>query len=340
MASRSLRRYVCGDPMKRAFLLLVGWLAMCAAALGGEAVLNLTKTIALPGVEGRFDHFAIDETRDRLYIAALGNNSVEVIDLKNGELLQSVKGVHKPTGVACDTTHNRIYIGNGGDGSLKVLDGQTLKVVQDLRSFEDADNVRFHNGAKQVFLGYSDGAVAVIDPLSGKTVNTFKLPAHPESFQPEQHGSRIFVNIPDAQQVAVINRQKSDIVQTWSLKLKANYPMALDEADSRAFIGFRQPARLGVFEAADGRQIADLGISGDTDDLFYDATRKRIYISCGEGFVDVIEQSSPDSYKQLAKIPTAAGARTSYFSAARSEFYLAVPHRDSQPAELRIYKCQ
>jgi hypothetical protein len=121
------------------------------------------------------------------------------------------------------------------------------------------------------------------------------------------------------------------------MKYGANFPMSLDELNHRLFVGFRSPARLVVFNTDSGKAVSDIEISGDADDLFYDARRKRDYISCGEGFVDIVERLSRDKYERIAKTPTAAGARTSFFSSTRQEFYLAVPNRGAQRAEIRIY---
>lgn len=303
-----------------------------------NAFLKLAKTIPLPNVEGRFDHFAIDEKGQRLFVAALGNNTLEIVDLKNGRRLQSVPNMRKPTGVAYVPESNRVYVGNGDDGSLKIVDGKSYKILQSLGSLDDADNVRFDSRKKQIYIGYAAGALAAVDSENDKLLDRIKLKGHPESFQLEQTGNRIFVNVPDAKQIAVIDREKKEVVQTWPLqKFTANFPMTLDESNHRLLVGCRSPARLVVFDTIDGKMVSDIEISGDTDDLFYDAKRKRIYISCGEGFVDVVEQSSPDNYKRIGKIPSSAGARTSFFSPASDEFYLAVPRRGNQQAEIRVY---
>src|SRR6516162_2178419 len=170
---------------------------------------------------------------------------------------------------------------------------------------------------------------------------TIKLAGHPESFQLEKQGWRVFVNVPDAKQIAVVDTEKDSVVTRWPMKeFQANFPMALDEPNHRLFVGCRKPARLVVFDTEAGKPVADLAISGDTDDLFYDAKRKRIYISCGEGFLDVVQQSSPDKYERTAHIPTASGARTCFFSSDLDRLFLAVPDRGNQRAEIRIYQPQ
>jgi DNA-binding beta-propeller fold protein YncE len=300
--------------------------------------LTLRNTVPLPGVKGRFDHFAIDLKGQRLFVAALGNNTLEIIDIPNAKRLHSITGLHKPTGVLYLTSANHIGVANGDDGTFRIFNGEDYKPVTTVKSLDDADNVRFDAKANRIYLGYGDGALAAIDPTTWKTLASIKLPAHPESFQLEPEGNRIFVNLPDSKQVAVVDRTKQTVSASWPMqKFQANFPMALDEPNHRLFVGCRSPARLIAFDTAAGKPITDLAISGDTDDLFYDPQSKSIYISCGEGFIDIVGQANPDKFERVNRIPTRTGARTSYFSADRREFYLAVPQHGSDSAELRIY---
>jgi DNA-binding beta-propeller fold protein YncE len=310
--------------------------------VAGESVsLRLSKTIPLPGVKGRFDHFAADVKGHRLFVAALGNDTLEVVDVAAGKRLHSITGLHKPTGVVFLTANNEIGAANGDDGTLKVFDATSFKLKRTLGSLDDADNLRFDAKSGETYVGYASGALAVLDAATTKQTASIPLAAHPESFQLEASGNRIFVNVPDAKQVAVIDREKQTVSVTWPMtKFQANFPMALDEANHRLFVGCRQPARLVVFETATGKAVADLAMSGDTDDLFYDAKRKRLYVSCGEGFVDIVEQRDADTYRLRERIPTRSGARTSFYSAELDEFYLAVPQRGKQEAEIRIFRPQ
>jgi DNA-binding beta-propeller fold protein YncE len=301
--------------------------------------LKLVQTIPLPEVKGRFDHFAIDAKGKRLFVAALGNNTLEIIDLAAGKRIQSVSGMSKPTGVLYLPEPNLVFVANGDDGTLKIFDCSTYKVSQNLHDLSDADNLRFDPATKLAWLGYGDGALGIIDAASPKLTASIKLSGHPESFQLEKQGPRIFVNVPNAKQVAVIDREKRFLMATLPMeKFQANFPMALDEPNHRLFIGCRKPARLVILDTNTGKPVADLAISGDTDDLFYDAKRKRLYISCGQGFIDIVEQSSPDKYQSITRIATAPGARTSFLSPDLDGYYLAVPDRGNQKAELRIYQ--
>jgi len=301
--------------------------------------LKLAKTIPLPGVKGRFDHFALDVKRARLFVAALGNNSLEAIDLTAAKRIQSIPGLGKPTGVLFLPNLNRLFVACGDDRSVRVFHGDSLRLLKTIPGLADADNVRFDRKADLIYLGFGDGALASIRASTADKIAEIKLSGHPESFQLEETGGWIFVNVPDAKHVAVIDREKRAVVAAWPMKeFQANFPMALDEPDRRLFIGCRNPARLVVLDMASGKKVADLAISGDIDDLFYDAARRRFYASCGEGFVDVIAQLDINRYERRERIATAPGARTAYFSPDRSEFYLAVPDSGAQKAEIRVYQ--
>lgn len=302
-------------------------------------MLKLSKTIPLPGVKGRFDHFAIDVKGKRLFVAALGNDTLELLDITAGRRLKSIRGLHKPTGVLYLVDQNRHAVANGDDGTVKFFDGASYELVKTITSLDDADNIRFDPKTKLIYVGYGDGALGVIDATTMTSVGSINLAAHPESFQMESQGKRIFVNEPDAEQVAVIDREKRTVTATWRLKdFHANFPMALDEANHRLLVGCRSPARLVVLDTSTGNLVTNLAISGDTDDLFYDAARKRIYVSCGEGFVDVVDQRDANTYQRRERISTRGGARTSFFSAELNRFYLAVPARGDRAAEIQVYE--
>lgn len=306
-----------------------------------NGVLRMVQAIPLPVVEGRFDHFAIDLQRQHLFVAALGNDTLEVLDLREGKRLRSIKGLQKPTGIAFAPAPNRIFAASGDSAMCEVFNGDTLRLMQSVKSLPDADNVRYDSAAKYIYVGYGDGALGIVDAASGKRLGDIQLAGHPESFQLEKAGTRIFVNVPTARHLAVIDRIKRAVVATWPLKgARSNFPMALDETNHRLFIGCRDPARVLVYDTTSGRVTATLKIAGDTDDLFYDAARKRLYVACGAGFINVFQQNDVDHYTPIASIETAAGARTALFVPELKRLYLAVPHRGTQGAQIRAYAVQ
>lgn len=316
--------------------------ASLTAQAGAQSAppLRLVQTIPLPGVEGRIDHLAVDTAGQRLFVAALGNDTLEVVDLRIGKRTHSLGGLHEPQGVAYAPELQRLFVANGQDGACLIYDARSLKPLGRVTFSEDADNVRYDAKGK-IFVGYGAGAVGIVDAAAGKRLGDFRLAGHPESFQLEANGPRIFVNVPSAGQIAVLARNQRGKITTWPLKgARANFPMALDEADHRLFVGCRDPAKILVYDTRSGREITRLDIGGDTDDLFYDAAHKRLYASCGAGVLDVFRQNDADHYTAIARIPTAAGARTSLYVPTGARLYLAVPHRGRQQAEIRVYAAQ
>ena len=206
---------------------------------------------------------------------------------------------------------------------------------------DDADNVRYDEARKKFYIGFGSGGIAVVNAVDGKQVGSIKLSAHPEAFQLEKNGSRVFVNVPNSRQVAVVDRDKGEVVAKWKTDLAfANFPMALDEANHRLFVGCRLPSKLVVLNTDSGDVIAKVDISGDADDVFYDSKRNRIYAICGAGKIDIIKQADPNTYKALTKVDTANGARTGFFSPEGDMLFVALPHRGLQQAEIRCYQIE
>jgi DNA-binding beta-propeller fold protein YncE len=320
----------------RVICLLLG--LTCISITQAAPVLRLEQSIGLPGVNGRLDHLAVDLSTARLFICALKNNSVELVDLRKGAPVGSITGLRNPQGVAYATEPNRLYVANAKGGACNIYDGNSLASLGQLNLKDDADNVRYDSRAKRIYVGYGDGAIATIDAITGAQLGTVKLPAHPESFHLEQHGSRIFANVPSAGCISVIDRTKGDVIAQWKTGLAlANFPMALDEPNRRLFIGCRSPATLLVLDTESGKIVAKTGIGGDADDIFYDGKRRSLYVICGTGEIDVIGQEDRDRYKATEKIPTAPGARTGLFIPELNSLLVAVPNESKRRAEIRRY---
>jgi len=307
----------------------------------GQAPLALVQRITLSGVNGRIDHLAVDRDQQRLYVAALGNDTVEVIDLRAGQRIDSLHGVHEPQGLAAAPDLRRLIVANGAGGEVQIRDTSDARfgVKQTVPLSDDADNVRYDATAKHAYVGYGSGALAAIDPADGRKLGEIRLAGHPESFQLETAGPRVFVNVPTANHIAVLDRQAMKVLATWPVTdARANFPMALDEDGHRLFIGCRRPAKILIYDTGTGKMTGSMEIVGDTDDLFYDTPRKRLYVSGGEGFLDVFQEHAAGQFTRVAHLPTAAGARTSLFVPALNRLYLAVPHRGGQAAEIRVYE--
>ena len=309
-----------------------------AAQSSGPAPVALLKAIALPGVEGRIDHLAVDASRRKLFVAALGHDTVEVIDLEAGVHLKSLGGFREPTGIAAVPDLGVIAVANGQGDGVRTIDAADYRTVKTIALGDDSDNVRYDSAAKRLYVGYGSGALGAANPADGTVSGRAALAGHPESFQLERSGPRIFVNVPAAGHIAVVNRATMKVTATWPVTgAGANFPMALDEAGDRVFVGCRRPAKLLVYDRGTGKQTGAVDIVGDTDDLFYDAARQRVYVSGGDGFIDVLDARPGATPARLARVATPAGARTSLFVPEQSRLYLAVPHRGAQRAEIQVY---
>ncbi len=315
------------------FLLLAG-----GAHSQGPQVLSPVAHIDLPNVDGRIDHFSADLKGQRLFISALGNHTVEVLDVQSGKRLRTLSDLAEPQGAYYDPASDRLFVACAKDGAVKVFDGSSYQLLNTIKFSADADNVRYDARGHRVVVGYGDGALAFLDS-SGKETGEIALDGHPESFQLEKTGTRVFVNVPDKKEIQVADVVKNTVLAKWPVtSALKNYPMALDEAHHRLLIGCRAPARMLVIDTETGKQTASVEIVGDTDDLFYDAAKSRVYVIGGQGFVDVLGQNDADHYERIAHLATAAGARTGLFVADWGKLFVAVPHRGEQRAEILAYE--
>lgn len=303
--------------------------------LTSGTTLRLINSIPLPQVRGRIDHMAVDLKGQRLFVAALGNNTLEVLDLKRGERVTSVSGFDEPQGIVYIPESGKVVIANGGDGAVTFLDGQTLKPLKTVSTGGDADNVRYDSARGRVYVGYGEGALAVLS-TDGERIGDVSVGGHPESFQLD--GDKIYVNVPSRREVAVVDADKLQVTKTWAVSAAANYPMALDAVHHRLFIGARRPPSLLIYDTGTGKSVSPLEAGGDSDDIFYDGGHGRIYASFGEGAVFIYEQTDADHYRLAEKVPTAAGARTAFFSPELGRLFVAAPGHGTRAAEIMVYQ--
>jgi hypothetical protein len=314
------------------------WMApiLAVAQPNDAAPLQPEGKIPLGSVRGRIDHMAIDLDRHRLFVAELGNDSVGVIDLDARKVVHQLGGLKEPQGVGYLSTGDTLFVANGGDGSVRLFQGPDYTANGRIDLGDDADNIRVDQAAKRVIVGYGSGALGVIDAAGPSRVADIRLPAHPESFQIDTGSNRIYVNVPNRRAIAVVDPESGKQIASWPMTIAgANFPMALDAEAHRVLVMFRNPAKLGVFAMGDGGSVAAMDACGDADDLFVDAKRHRIYVSCGEGVIDVFDATS---YRRLARIPTAGGARTSFFAPELDRFMLAVRATAREPAAIWLFR--
>jgi DNA-binding beta-propeller fold protein YncE len=300
--------------------------------------LALEAKIPLGTVNGRIDHFAFDADRQLLFVAELGNDSVAVVDLKQRNVVHRIGGLSEPQGIAYHAATDTLYVANGGDGSVRMFHTFDFTPLGSIDLGADADNIRIDRWRDRLVVGYGKGALAMIDPASRRKVGEMPLDGHPESFQFDEMGSRIFVNVPSADQIAGLDAVTGRKVTLFeSAGANANFAMALDADERRLMVAFRTPPRLVSFETSSGKRQETLETCRDADDVFVDARRRRIYVSCGEGVIDVIAQAG-GGYERIARIPTVAGARTSLFVPANDRLYLGVRATASEPAAIWVFR--
>jgi DNA-binding beta-propeller fold protein YncE len=316
--------------------------AACAQPpVGRPKSLELVQTIPLQGAAGRLDHLALDAKGNRLFIGNLSNNSLDVVDLEAGKLLRQIPDQQKIQGVAYVPAVNRIFVGNGKDGACNVFDANTYALLRSLK-LDDADNVRYDSRTRRVFVAHAENGLSAIDPATMEVKATIKLPGAPEAFQLDPSRPRLYINIPTPCQVAVVDTEKNEIVRNFPLSLaQANYPLAFDSQHGRLYVGCRKKPTVVVLDVETGRETAGIPIPGDIDDLFYDSKRDRLYASCGEGILAVLQRKATDSFEVIDTIPTGKLARTCLFDADHGRLYLPVPRQAvTDHPELRVFQAK
>lgn len=300
--------------------------------------LRLEATIPLPKVDGRIDHMARDRRHDRLFVAALGNGTLEVVDVSINRFVKSVPGLKEPQGVVCLEDAGEVCVADGELGTVEVFDAVALEKTVSVKVGADADNLRYDPRSRFLYVGVESGALAIVDTKTWKVVAKIALGGHPESFQFDAETKRAFVNVPAKRAIEVVDVELREVVDTWPMAEAAdNFAMAIQGADRRLFVACRQPAKLLVLNPRDGRAMDALDLCGDTDDVFLDEASGRVYATCGEGFVDVFFRGETGAYERGERIATAPGARTGLYSPGDERLYLAVPHKGEQGAEIRVY---
>jgi DNA-binding beta-propeller fold protein YncE len=286
------------------------WAFLGASPVTAQTALVLENKIQLGDIRGRLDHMAVDLGRQRLFVAELENNSVAVVDFDTREIAHVITDVRRPQGLAYVPSADTLFVANGSDGSLRMFQGEQYRPIAPIHLGDDADNVRFDPETNHVYVSYGEGALGIIDVASRRKIDDVALTAHPESFQLDRQSNRIYVNSLKEQTLIVLDRISGKRIATWQTGNGSNFPLAINNAASQVLVVFRNPARLVVFAASNGTPVTSVEACGDADDMFIDAKRRRIYVSCGEGFIDVFDANR---YQLVERIPTLKGARTSLF---------------------------
>jgi DNA-binding beta-propeller fold protein YncE len=282
--------------------------AASAASAGAAPAYHLLKSVSLPG-EGGWDYLTYDSTRHRLFIAR--STHVTVLDANTGEVagdIPDTSGVH---GIALDQASGRGFTSNGKTNTVTIFDLETLKKLSDVAVGEGPDAIVLDPATHRVFTlnGHGQSATA-IDAASGEVVGTVALPGKPEFAVPDGEG-RLFNNIEDKSEVAVIDTKALKVQATWPLAPgEGPSGLALDRAGKRLF-AVCDNNKLVVLDTGDGHVVATPDIGSGPDACAFDPGSKLVFSpNGGDGTMTVLRQVTPDSYATVATLPTQKGART------------------------------
>jgi DNA-binding beta-propeller fold protein YncE len=318
------------------FAVVVAVMGLSALGSAAGGTLELQGKIPLPNCKGRIDHLAFDVDHRRLFVAELGNDTVAVVDVDGRRLERRLEGFKEPQGIAYFAPLQRLYVAEGGDGTVRAYDVTRWKQIATTRLAGDADNLRIDPVAKRLYVGYGNGALAVLDPGSLDRLADIPLNAHPEGFQLSPVDGRIYVNVPDAKEIAVVDRQAGRQVASWpATNWASNYPMAIDDHGESVLSIFRRPAQMARYSIKDGAVSAHAEVCGDADDVFEDLERQRVYVICGEGAVDIFDR---ETLRRIDKFSTAPGARTGLYSPAAHLLFVAARAGGGREAAVWILK--
>jgi DNA-binding beta-propeller fold protein YncE len=323
-----------------------------AAHAEDKLPLQRVETISMPGVLGRLDHLGVDVEGGRLFAAALGDrqNTVEVIDLKLGKRISSIRGQSMPQGVFYSADFKKLFVANGRDGTVKIFSGDNFQLLDNLPIGAGADHVGYDQDTKILYVGTSipnprSGALAIVDTRTNKHIGSIQTESRPGGIKMERSGPRIFVTLGGVPKVGVVDREKRQVTATWPLTgVSSVVALALDETHHRLFGGSNNPPRLIVLDIESGKQITQLeGVEG-IDDLWYDADRDRIYASGGRGatagFIYVYQQKDAGRYELTAKVPTRANAQTSIWVPQLNRLYVSASASDAEEAAILVFEPQ
>jgi DNA-binding beta-propeller fold protein YncE len=334
--------------MKKRFSVLIAILmALGVGAQGQESEpLKLVQTITLlPSVKGHFDHFEVDLKGKRLFATPEAYKAVLVFDIESGKMIRTIGGIEKPHAVLYREDLNRIYVTDGEAGDVKIFDGKSYNLLSSVKLLEDADSIGYDPTTKYLYIDNGGGDVhqtysmlSVVDTTAGKKLADIKIDGDTlEAMALEKSGPKIYVNNKTKNQVDVVDRDKREVLASWPVtKCKTNVAMAFDDANQRLFVACRS-GQIDVFDTQTGKELAALPITKGVDDMTYDPASKRLYAS-GDGDVDVYQQTDPDHYKLLGKVPTGPLGKTARLVPELNRYFVAVPQHELENAKILVFE--
>ena len=336
--------------------LLLGSLALAASSAfaAGKAPfqpVTLVHMTVLPDITGDFDHFAVDLKRNHLYVSAEVHHSVEMFDLRTGEHLQSIPGFKTPHSLAFVPEKDKLLVADGGDSALilvsaedfhrldriPLIDGSaTGKGDSPDAAFYDAANRLYYIGNGGISANLPDSKISIFSADQGKLIGDLSVPGNNiESIGIDSVHHRLYVNIRDKKEIGVFDLNTKQLITTWTVPgINRNTALVVDSKNQRIFVAGRAPGILYVFDQ-DGKVVAQKFCVDVNDDMTYDPVLKRVYVSGSQG-LSIFHQDSPDSYTEIADIPTNGGKTSTYVPSVK-QFYVIHPKTSIDGAGLLVY---
>jgi hypothetical protein len=354
-----------GESMTK--LLAVCCLAM-AVGFAGQAsaqekqALRLVQTIPLPGVTGRLDHMGVDLEKKRLFVAASGNNTLEVVDLTGGKVVKSLAGFKDTQdAVFLGDDFNKLYV-SSLDGHVRVFQGETFWLVQDFKIEPDPNRLFYDPTAKLIYFGYGGenagfdayGRLGILQPKPGAGYDQLVAdmiaptarPGHLAQIAMDDNGILLACDS-RADLIYQFDTRKRELIKSWPAKGDGAADMAIDPIRHRLFVGTRIPPEMTVYDSASGKEVQSLPAPETMDGVHYDANLKRVYVTGGRwygtpeaspGWLYVYQQKDPDHYDLISKIETRPGSGTSLLVPKFNRLYVASQAIDEQEAAILVFE--
>lgn len=311
--------------------------------------LKLVQTIPMPNLKGRIDHMDVDVKGQRLFVAGLENGSLEIVDLKAGKWSKSIPGFQKPQGIAYVASLNKVFVASGDDAMVRVFRADNLELLDSIQLEPGPNRVVYDPRKQLLYVGYDGknasketGIIGIIDAKSDKHIADIKVGGHPAELLLDKSGNSLFAFLPVAGKLQVIDMRKRALGPAWPVSSQRPGDAALDEKTQRLLIGTRTPPQMIAMDSRTGKEVASLPTTEGMDGVYFDAARKRVFVSGGRGFdvgsIFVYQQKDPDHYELLEKIPTRPGAGTSFWSPELSRYFVAAPAHDSEEAAILMFQ--
>jgi hypothetical protein len=327
-----------------------------------SSALQLVQTIPLPGVKGRLDHMAVDLEKKRLFVAAVANGTIEVLDLDAGKLINSIPGIKDAQdALFLGGDFNKLYV-SSLDGTLRIFQGETFRLVQALKLEPDPNRLLYDPATDLIYFGYGGqnagfdayARVGVLQAAKGARSDQFIADMIAPTFRPGHlaemamdDDGKLLVCDSRADLIFQFDTRKRELLKSWPAHGDGAGDMSLDRVHHRLFVGTRIPPEMTVYDSVSGKEIVSLPGPETMDGVHYDLEFNRIYVSGGRwygtpeaspGWVYVYQQRDADHYESISKVKTRPGSGTSLLVPRLNRLYVASQAIGAQEAAVLVFK--